>query len=631
MPVYQDFPIADPQHGLFTGKEPWLSPADAFQTFENGYIDRGRILKRQGYKAFSRLESATSQVTLSGNGTTVAFSGTISAITSTEQLAPGQVTIAHGAFTDTTDTDNSDGTGTLAGAGAGTVTYATGVFSMTFTSAPASGTDNVTVDAFYYRSQPVQKITQRRPRSGPSVEELIAFDQDRLFVLQSSRFVDKLGSDTFTGDETDFYQVHNFDTYVTITNNKDAPRTWDGTTLATLGVSSTLLTQSRWIVKYKGRLLHLNTIENGLAYPRRVRYSGVAAFETLAASDWVEADAAGEIVSAGFVGDDLIIFFDNPPSTWKLVHTGDFRVGASFRFIQLSESSGSSAPYATVGKNRQLITLHETQFTVTNGAQVGKLNEANPDFTLTMNIAQMNKSQAVLADELDQAWISYTAISDTNPNNVAVFNTLTGSMFVYTLPFSAYGRYTEQTSLTWADFDGASGVGEHPTLQDDSWQVFTDRRWNEVSQQSSFPITLGGTRTGYVRQFNSGTQDFAADDTTPQSIVFLLKTGRLNPFKPRRARMGTLSIKATRTGTTAATAATLTVRFFQNYETAPYLTKTVTLEGAVTTEKVIKRILVNKTADFHTIEITSDDDMGIELDWINPTFQPVGRIRRRAA
>ena len=45
---YTPFPISDFKTGLFTAREAWLSPADAFSKLENANIFRGRVRKRSG-------------------------------------------------------------------------------------------------------------------------------------------------------------------------------------------------------------------------------------------------------------------------------------------------------------------------------------------------------------------------------------------------------------------------------------------------------------------------------------------------------------------------------------------------------------------------------------------------------
>ena len=60
---YTGFPIYDFKTGLFNEREPWISPADAFEDFNNCNLDRGIIQKRKGHTYFSRLNYKVATIT----------------------------------------------------------------------------------------------------------------------------------------------------------------------------------------------------------------------------------------------------------------------------------------------------------------------------------------------------------------------------------------------------------------------------------------------------------------------------------------------------------------------------------------------------------------------------------------
>ncbi len=51
--AYKGFPIVDFASGLYTAKDAWLSPQDAFQTLTNASVFRGRIKERDGSAIFA--------------------------------------------------------------------------------------------------------------------------------------------------------------------------------------------------------------------------------------------------------------------------------------------------------------------------------------------------------------------------------------------------------------------------------------------------------------------------------------------------------------------------------------------------------------------------------------------------
>ena len=87
--------------------------------------------------------AVTGEVVGSGDGTTTTFSGTLTKT----PIDKSSVTV-----TDGTQTLTDDGNGNFTGDGSGTINYTTGAYSVTFTAAPDTGTDNITADYTYYET-----------------------------------------------------------------------------------------------------------------------------------------------------------------------------------------------------------------------------------------------------------------------------------------------------------------------------------------------------------------------------------------------------------------------------------------------------------------------------------------------
>ena len=49
MAKYEEFLIGDLETGLFTAKEAWVGPHDAFPVLVNACVDKGVLRKRKGY------------------------------------------------------------------------------------------------------------------------------------------------------------------------------------------------------------------------------------------------------------------------------------------------------------------------------------------------------------------------------------------------------------------------------------------------------------------------------------------------------------------------------------------------------------------------------------------------------
>ena len=129
MAEMQPFLISEFKTGIFNYLEPWVRPQDAFDPLENAYIYRGQIQKRSGYSVFGRM---TYQDTIvNGNGG-AAYGGTLQTI----PISPGSFHPTNG-----TESFTDNGLGTLTGSagGTGSINYTTGVWSLNFNAAVASG------------------------------------------------------------------------------------------------------------------------------------------------------------------------------------------------------------------------------------------------------------------------------------------------------------------------------------------------------------------------------------------------------------------------------------------------------------------------------------------------------------
>ena len=99
-------------------------------------------LQRQSLAVETEEESVTGEAAGSGDGTETTFTGTVDNF----PVSADSFSVTSGSVT---ATDDEDGVLTGTGITSGSIDYETGVFEVTFSAAPASGTDNVTVDYDY--------------------------------------------------------------------------------------------------------------------------------------------------------------------------------------------------------------------------------------------------------------------------------------------------------------------------------------------------------------------------------------------------------------------------------------------------------------------------------------------------
>jgi hypothetical protein len=146
---YTPYLISNFATGLSDRLQPWISQDDSQQELYDGYVYRGTLSKREGYKYFAiggkgGAPYRESRIihTLIGP-TTAPMVGLINSVNKTFTLQAAFPIVAGSAVvTGTTPLQvlTDDGVGGFVGAGVGTINYLTGAISVTFTAAPTAGT-----------------------------------------------------------------------------------------------------------------------------------------------------------------------------------------------------------------------------------------------------------------------------------------------------------------------------------------------------------------------------------------------------------------------------------------------------------------------------------------------------------
>ncbi len=255
---------------------------------------------------------------------------------------------------------------------------------------------------------------------------------------------------------------------------------------------------ARIIVAFKERLLLLNTIENTLpagypagptgitdvnyltstniAYPQRLRYSHKGdAFST---SAWLEpnqlydnliaggvkpADGAGfvdasteeQIVSAEFIKDRLIVYFER--STWEIVETGN--PGTPFKWQKINTELGSEATFSTVPFDREILTVGTTGVLSCTGANVARIDQNIPDqiYDIKQKNNAINRVAGIRDYQTEMVYWAYPNqsanefdTSYTYPNKILVYNYVNKSWATNDDCITAFGYFEQQTDKLWS-------------------------------------------------------------------------------------------------------------------------------------------------------------------------------------
>ena len=530
--AYDRFMIAPLNSGLRTDLKPWMIPDDSFAQLDNAYIFRGRVKKRFGSRLtgtgwadedlaplFSRL-----RIALAG--------GAGVGITDAAGVAAGNVPGAIFKVGQIFSVGDTIFTVTTAGAGiqmlrtdgsveAATYNTANGAYSITIAAAPAT-------QVYFYPSDPVMGIAQYE--SGTiNNQPTLAYDTQFVYKYSGGMWLrETVGTPIWHGDNLNFFWSTNWDgvssdkTSLFVSNfhvlNKngavdasdDTIWSYDGATWATFepkflvaGAGNSVAT-ARIILPFKDRLLLLNTIEldaagaNNKHFPNRCRFSHNGS-PFPAASAWLEpnqvgADGAGwidapteeEIVSAGFIKDRLIVYFER--STFELAYTGNHLL--PFVWQKINTELGSEATFSTVPFDKVVLTIGNTGVHACNGANVERTDNDIPQaiFQIKDKDTGVARVAGIRDYFTEMVYWSFPSGNETTtqtyPNRVLVYNYKNNAWAFNDDCITAFGYFEQQTDNSWAS-------------EDLMWQE-SDATWNSGIMQSQFRQILAGNQQGFV-------------------------------------------------------------------------------------------------------------------------------------
>lgn len=520
------FIIAPFEAGLETDVKPFLIPDDAFALLRNAYVFRGRVRKRfgstlMGY-GWTTLETAPLYSRFSVQVATTDGTGAASG------NVPGAIFKVGQMFSIGNEIFTVQATGTpvvMLTTGASTThTYNTtnGVYNF-------AGTD-INTPVYFYPAEPVMglDIYQVGPiNSQPSY----GFDTQFAYVFSGGFWQRSQsgGNPVFHGNDTNFFWtttwrgvtpnlksmfVTNFNATVGAPGVNDDPMwVFDGTIWTNFSNVTIFLTAgdyvqtARLIVPFKNRLLLLNTIEQDAghaankSYVNRCRYSHNGS--PFANNAWLEpnntnggatADGAGfidapteeAIISAEFIKDRLIVFFER--STWEIVYTGNQLL--PFVWQKINTELGADAQQSSVPFDKAILTVGNTGIHSCNGANVARVDVKIPQVVFGIRDANLGPQRVAGIRDYFVEMVYWAFPSDNQastqkyPNQVLVYNYQNDSWAINDDSITAFGYYEQQVSETW----------ENTTT---TWET-TLNTWASGANQAEFRQVIAGNQQGYV-------------------------------------------------------------------------------------------------------------------------------------
>lgn len=438
-------------------------------------------------------------------------------------------------------------------------------------------------------------------------KSLLVFDTRNCYLWSTvTNTFSMIASNLWTGEANNFMWAENWANLMFVTNNVDQIKYYNGTSFANLTVDfdddgTNDVDKCLMIFQYKQRLILLHTQEKGSLYPQRARWSTPGSWSNWTNDGYIDAPTLDWIVSASFLGDDLIVFFER--SIWALRYFGD--VDLPFVWKKIVDTEGSYATFSTSDYSDELITLGPTGLIATDGFDVERLDEDRiPDIALDFDQENYDLCYSAVLEEDRELWLLHPSIGSNKSDRVLVLNYVSGAWSIYDLSLHTIGYWDRSPGgLTWDEIDL-------------TWDEL-ETTWDDRSIQAGYPITLGGTIDGKVLQVNEGGSDYPGNP-----IKFEVKSGRWNPFieQGTRARLGKIDFLFSRDN-----AITVNVDFYTDFNSTPYKTAQIQLDG--TDEKVWKTIHVGQDGSTHQIRIWHEAaDQTVEIHAIVPWFKPTGRM-----
>ena len=414
--------IATPRVGMEKDLIPDFLPIDAYPDLQDCYLFRGRVKKREGYTLLGRLNRQIGTTDGSGNATIT--------------LVNIPITSGISSFNVGTEFFQDGGTGgtpvTLLtnGPGSATLNLSTGV--LTILGAP------INTAIFYYPGLPVMGLRTQETVTIDQTS-LIAFDTSFAYKYNnsSSKFVDAStyktsgGVVNWTGPNYQSFWTTNYADALWATNYNAGYQSNPTATTAGKGdgirwfdedqsgwvnfvpqiTSSNYLLGCLMILPYKGYLICLNTIEGpssttfpvtptgnpNLYFQQRARWNQQLATpyyttpvptnyqggssastwrsDTVGNGGFIDATTNEAIVSAEFVKDTLIVYFER--STWQLRYTGNPLL--PFIWEKINTELGCESTFSTVPFDKNTVAIGNVGVHSCDSVNVQRIDDRNPD------------------------------------------------------------------------------------------------------------------------------------------------------------------------------------------------------------------------------------------------------------
>lgn len=516
------FMVAPIGQGLRKDIKPFATPEDSFTTLTNAIQFRGRIIRRQGYRALGKLANGTPVMGLrTQEGFNVNIQNLIAFDLTTSYLFNGTAFVTlpsvmpvtwsgtdYQFFYSTNYADAFWATNSKAGLHGRVVSNAVG----------AAGVTTITTSLAHGFT------------TGQSVSLINLGGMDDL--NGNTYVITVTGANTFT---IPFESTGTYTTGGMALNNSVSITGQDG--IRYYGVLSNgtgwanynppinpnnALAGALLIFPYRGYLVFLNTTEGNedglINYGNRARWTqigtpfysapqpvfpGPQGIDQNAARDDLfgvgganDAPTNEVIVGAEFIRDILVVYFQR--SSWRLRFVNNSQ--NPFVWERVNKDLGCDCTFSTVAFDKGLMGISNRGIVICDANDTERFDEKIPEEIFQIRQANFgfNRVHGIRTFRTKLTYWTYPSSTNpegTYPDKLLVFNYDTKNWSFYDDCFTCFGYYYPSgTPLTWGDLP-------------DSWSSYTDITWDSGISQVGYENIIAGNQQGYVFILEQGMQN----------------------------------------------------------------------------------------------------------------------------
>jgi len=435
------------------------------------------------------------------------------------------------------------------------------------------------------------------------------------------------GSDIFTGGPEDRFHFCNWRGTGYMVNYKNQIYKYTGSgdveafnyQIDSTEARDNHLTTCRFIFVKDDRLIFLSTIEFGTAHVRRARYTPVLQTDGLAAgAGYVDAPTPDAIVSAGFVGKDIIVRFTN--SLWRLKSTGNSDI--PFKWDKLMNIEYSYSPYSGVEFDDGFCSVGTTHIDFFDNFKIRHIELENVRGIIDdFDVSGLKYISSYYRQESDSVLFTYASSGSTVPDRILEYNFLEKNWFVHKSNQSFFvnviGGFTGESVATIGNIDVVH-TGNSDAIGSDMDVAAIDILGNPT------PFTLIGCRNSQIYKWGDGEFDATNDDSGKISIDSLSST--LNPFVKEGRKVSCSKIGFLVDNDASAT---FTASVYKNTGSVAYKTKTISCDSS---DNTVDKFWVwiycdGEIGNFHRIKISHTEKGNTpKIHALLPYFSPAERV-----